>query len=157
MPSLPVFFDIFGKIRPAEVFCHCNAHCLRDPDGNIDPSGKISIEFKCVEHHPDEHEPSLVCIRILDDRIDCSQDPVSNHHFLEISPQDPVKSVRDNFRIKVMYFEQGFGQIVEPADRPLYELREERYKKRQFERVFLRRACPAVHIDDIPHRLKGVE
>ena len=157
MPSLPVFLNVLGKIRPAEVLCHSNSHGLGNTYGNVDAPGKICIQLKCIEHHSYKYKSSLINVRVLDDLIYRHQNAVGNDHLLKISPQDAVKSIGYHLCIKGMFLKKRLGQVVKPADRSLDQLGEKGYKEGQLKQIPLRLAGSSVNVDNISHSLEGVE
>ena len=157
MPSFPVFLNILGKIRPAEVLCYSNSHGLGNTYGNVNASGEVCVQFKGIEHHTYKYKSALIDIRILNNLIYRHQNTVGNNHLLKISPQDTVKSIGYYLCVKGMFLKKRFCQVIKPADRTLDQLREKGYEQGQLKQIPLCLAGASVNVDDISHGLKGIE
>ena len=157
MPPAPVFLERSGEKGPLEILLQSDAQSLGDSDGDVDAPGEVRVQLQGVEEHPHQHIGAVIGIRVPDDGVDPHQHPVRDDHFLEIAPQNALQSKIYRFSVKSVFPIQGFRQIPEPADRPLHQLGKEGHEQGEPERVPLCPDCPPVHVDQIPHRLEGVE
>ncbi len=86
VPTVPVLFDVFGKIRPPEVFCDRNAHTLGNTDGDIDTAGKVCVQLKRLIEHAYQNPAAGISAGVVYDYLNCRQESVCNDHFFEKSP-----------------------------------------------------------------------
>ena len=156
MPSAPVIRHGIGENRPPEIFCKIDAEKMRHAPGGINSAGEIAVKLNTVKKYGQRDDAPAVTVIIIEDRIDQDSRPVCDDQLLKVSPQHQLNSAAQVFKIEIPLSRQLTAQVAEPADRPLYHLRKERYEKRIMPDIVLHRIFAAVAVDDITAGLKYI-
>ena len=157
MPSVPEIGNGTGKIGLPEILVQGNTEALRGSHHHIHASGKVGIKLDGISQNRRHHRNPCVFFIILKHLIHQNSRPVRQHHFFEIAPQHELQSPLDPRQIKGMNLKKLVGQAVKPPDWPLQKLGKIGHKQREPKQIVLRRIFFSVNIDQISHRLKGVE
>ena len=157
VPAVPELGQVMGKIRAQEVVRHINAHALGQTSGDVDAATEICVDLNHIEKQAHENgAPCVFCV-IAEDLVHQDSRPVRDDEFLEKSPQNQFRSMRQIPVVESMPFVELIRQLIISADRSLDDLREERREKREFGDVPVRFDLVSVQIEDVRCRLEGVE
>ena len=157
MPAAPVIVDGQGKIGPAEVLRHPDAHQPGGASGDVNAAGKVHVQLQGIQQHGDGQGGAAEGIVAVQHGLQRNQGPVRNHQLLEIAPEHQHAAVLEAGKVEVVGLIELVCQLVVQADGALDDLGEEGHKQGDFEEVTLRGHLFPVHIHHIAHGLEGVE
>ena len=152
MPSSPEFTDGLREKRLIEVPGNLNAKQCPAAPHDVHASGKIRINLQCIDEHRQDHNAAAVIRRTAENGTDKQRRPVSQHHFLEKSPEDQLRAKGKLPVISPVSFKGLPCKLAVTADRAFRNIGEKAEEKCQSAEVMIRRCLPPVNIDHIAHR-----
>ena len=156
MPAVPVFLNIFRKIREVKVLGNVYSKDLGDTYGDVDTAREVAVEVERVKEHCYENEGALISVGVGGKCDDRGSDAVRDDHLLEVAPDDPGKALGDVGLLKLVLTEKCGSEVIVSADRTLDHQREERYEQKELERVLLRSGLAPVDVDQVAAGLERV-
>lgn len=157
MPPAPELGHRLRKIGPVEVFGKVDAHKLSGTGRDVDIPGKIRIDLNCIDYGGYRKlRPGVLRVRPVD-RVDQDARAVRDHDFFEIPPQHKLRAELRPIIIEFARLKQLRRQIIISSNRPFHNLRKKREEQGQPCEIPFWWIFAAVHVDQIPHRLKRIE
>ena len=155
MPAPPEFRDALRDVRIIEVLQKLKAEHPPETDGHIRVAGKIKVE---LERKGERAEPRSGKAQLRSGGIDIPEraDVVGEQYLFPETDGKPLHAGGKLFGTETPRAKLG-GHVLIPDDRPGDQLREERDKCAEADKVFLFLGVAAVNVDRIGHRLERVE
>ena len=155
VPAPPVFLDRTRRKRAVKILLQPDAQHFGKADGDVNPAGEVTVNLGRIQQNQQRNIRAVV-IRSRQGP-DRQQRRVCHHNLFEIPPHHARQPPQHVVAVKVVPRDQLTLQVGKPADGSLNQLREKGDEQRRFGKIPLGCRLCAVNIDQIAHRLKGVE
>ena len=157
MPSPPEVGDRGSEIGEIEIDREGVTKQSSDGDCHVGVAGKVTVNLDRVKKHADPGARSTVGLWIGKKLIDKRRDPIRHARLFDEAAEEKHQC---GAHVDLCPSRPGFGlrkKMHRSNDRTRHEGREEADKKGEIEKAAFRADMPAINLDRIANRLKGVK